>query len=47
MDIQPVLNEHKAISYLCAYLRKSEGICSQAMKHALRESIEEKQGNFE
>ena len=47
MDIQPVLNEHKAISYLCAYLSKSEGICSQAMKHALRESIEEKQGNYE
>ena len=47
MDIQPVLNEHKAISYLCAYLSKSEKICSQAMKHALRESIEEKQGNYE
>ena len=30
-----------------AYLSKSEEICSQAMKHALRESIEEKQGNYE
>ena len=28
MDIQPVLNEHKAISYMCAYLSKSEETCS-------------------
>ena len=34
MDIQSVLNEHKAISYLCVYLSKSEETCSQAMKHA-------------
>ena len=47
MDIQPVLNEHKAISYMCAYLSKSEETCSQAMKHTLRESIEKKQGNYE
>ena len=47
MDIQLVLNEHKAISYICAYLSKSEETCSQAMKHALRESIVKKQGNYE
>ena len=47
MDIQSALNEHKAISYMCAYLSKSEETCSQAMKHALRESIEKKQGNYE
>ena len=45
MHIQPVLNEHKAISYMCAYLSKSEETCSQAMKHPLPESIEKKQGN--
>ena len=27
MDIQPVLNEHKAISYMCLYLRKTEDNC--------------------
>ena len=47
MDIQLVLNERKAISYICAYLSKSEETCSQAMKHALRESTEKKQGNYE
>ena len=46
MDIQLVLNEHKAIRYMCAYLSKSEETCSQAIKHPLRESIEKKQGNY-
>ena len=46
MDTQPVLNEHKATSYMCAYLRKSKETYSQAMKHALGESIEKKQGNY-
>ena len=32
---------------MCAYLRKSEKICSQAMKHAFWELIEKKQGNYE
>ena len=47
MHIQPVLNEHEAISYMCAYLSKSEETCSQAMKHPLRESVEKRQGNYE
>ena len=47
MDIQSALNERKAISYMCACLSKSEETCFQAMKHALRESIEKKQGNYE
>ena len=34
-------------TYMCAYLGKSEKICSQAMKHAFWESIEKKQGNYE
>ena len=34
-------------TYMCAYLRKSENICSQAMKHAFWESIKKKQGNYE
>ena len=38
MDLQPVLNKYKAINYKCA--------CSQTMKHALRESIEKKLGNY-
>ena len=42
-----MLNEHKTISYMCAYLSKSEETCSQAMKHALQKPIEKKQGNYE
>ena len=44
MDIQLVLNEHKAIGYMSAYLSKSEKICSQAMKHTFRESVKKKTG---
>ena len=42
MDIQPVFNEYKAITYLCKYLTKSEDECSQAMKQALNEGKENK-----
>ena len=28
MDIQQVLNEHKTISYMCAYLSNTEDNCS-------------------
>ena len=47
IDIQVILNEQKAMSYMYAYLSKSEETCSKAMKHALRESIEKKQGNYD
>ena len=32
MDIKPVFNEKKAVAYMCAYLNKSEGTCSNAKK---------------
>ena len=32
MNIQPVFNHYKAVEYMCAYLSKSEGECSVAMK---------------
>ena len=47
MDIQPVINEYKAISYMCAYLSKTKDCCSNAMEQALRESIEKRQNNFD
>ena len=35
-----VLNENKAIShYMRAYLRETKGICSNAMKQVLRETL--------
>ena len=47
MDIQPVINEYKAISYMCAYLSKTEDSCSNTMKQVLTESIEKRQNNFD
>ena len=32
MDIQPVFNQYKAVTYMCKYLSKSEDECSKAMK---------------
>ena len=34
MEIQPVFNEYKAVTYMCKYFSKTEDQCSQAMKEA-------------
>ena len=36
MDIQPVFNEYKAVTYMCSYFSKSEDQCSAAMKQAAK-----------
>lgn len=38
LDIQPVYNHYKAITYMCAYLSKSEDECSNAMNQAAKEA---------
>ena len=40
MDIQPVFNEYKAVTYMCQYFSKTEDQCSQAMKQAAKEDFE-------
>ena len=40
MDIQPVFNHYKAITYMCSYLCKVEDECSQTMKQAVKETFE-------
>ena len=40
MDIQPVFNEYKAVTYMCQYFSKTEDQCSQAMKQAAKEAFE-------
>ena len=40
LDIQPVLDYYKAISYMCTYLSKSEDVSSEAMQQAAREGYE-------
>ena len=38
MDLQPVLNYYKAVSYMCAYFKKSETESSEALKQAAKEA---------
>ena len=40
MEIQPVFNEYKTVTYMCQYLSKSEDQYSQAMKQAAKEAFE-------
>ena len=40
LDIQPVLDYYKAVSYMCTYLSKSEEESFEAMKQAAREAYE-------
>ena len=47
MDIQPAFNEKRAVTYMCAYLSKSEDTCSSAVKQALKVSNENKCSNSE
>ena len=39
LDIQPVFNHYKAISYMCACLSKSEVECSHAMQEAFKDAF--------
>ena len=47
MDIQPVFNHYKAVSYMCAYFSKSEDETSKAMKLAAKEASENHLNNYE
>ena len=40
MEVQPVFNEYKGVTYMCQYFSKTEGQCSQAMKQAAKEGFE-------
>ena len=40
MDIQPVFNEYKTVTYVCQYFSKTEDRCSQDMKQAAKEAFE-------
>ena len=39
IDIQPVFNCYKVVTYMCAYFSKSEDETSEAMKQAAKEAI--------
>lgn len=38
MDIQPVINYYKSVSYMCAYFSKSEDESTEAMRQAAKEA---------
>ena len=39
IDIQPVFNHHKAVTYMCAYFSKVENETSEAMKQTARKAL--------
>ena len=43
LDIQPVMDYHKAVSYMCAYISKSEDQTTEAMKQAAKEAMNSNQ----
>ena len=43
MDLQPVFNHHKCVTYLCSYMSKGETQCSEAIRTA---SLEAKKSNL-
>ena len=47
IDIQPVFDYYKAVTYICSYLSKQENEYSQAMKQAFKESLERVAGSYE
>ena len=47
IDIQPVINHYKAVSYMCAYFSKSEDKSSEAMKQAAKEARESNKTTYE
>ena len=46
MDVQPVFNEYKAVTYICSYFSKSEDQCSAAMKQAAKEALDNELDHF-
>ena len=47
IEIQPVFYYYKAVPCMCNYLSKQENECSQAMKQAFKDSLENGTGSYE
>ena len=46
MDIQPVFNEYKAVTYMPSYFSKPENQCSAAMTQAAKRALDNELDNF-
>ena len=44
MDIQPVFDHHKCVTYLCSYMSKGETHCSEAIRVAAKEARKDNLG---
>ena len=44
MDIPPVFNHHRCVTYLCSYMSKGETQCSEAIRAAAKEAKKENLG---
>ena len=47
IDIQPVFNHYKTVTYMCAYFSKSEDETSEAMKQAAKEALNGKKSDYD
>lgn len=47
IDIQPVFNHYKAVTYMCSYFSKAEDETSQAMKQAAKQTSQCNKSHFE
>ena len=47
MDIQPALNEYKAVTYMFQCVSKTQDRCSQAMKESPKEAFDNNMDNHE
>ena len=47
IDIQPVFDYYKAVTYVCSYLSKQQDECSETMEKAFKESLERGAGSYE
>ena len=46
LDIQPVFNHYKAVTYMCTYLSKAEDECLHAMNQAFNEALASNLTNY-
>ena len=45
MDIEPVFNEYKAVTYMCQYFSKTEDQCSKAIERGAKGAFENNMHN--
>ena len=47
IDIQPVFNNYKTVTYMCAHFSKAEDETSEAMKQAAKEALSGNKSHYD